>query len=66
MAEENVKNITTEKVTKKNLSTIRLIVGGVIVLVLVTVLCLFLIFTCVIKLSPSGMEIKRSGIALKL
>ena len=33
MAEENVKNITTEKVTKKNLSTIRLIVGGVIVLV---------------------------------
>ena len=36
MAEENVKNITTEKVTKKNLSTIRLIVGGVIVLVLVT------------------------------
>ena len=44
MAEENVKNITTEKVTKKNLSTIRLIVGGAIVLVLVTVLCLFLIF----------------------
>ena len=65
MAEENVKNITTEKVTKKNLSTIRLIVGGVIVLVLVTVLCLFLIFTCVIKLSPSGMEIKRSGIGIE-
>ena len=66
MAEENVKNITTEKVTKKNLSTIRLIVGGVIVLVLVTVLCLFLIFTCVIKLSPSGMEIKRSGIGIEI
>ena len=66
MAEENVKNITTEKVTKKNLSTIRLIVGGVIVLVLVTVLCLFLIFTCVVKLSPSGMEIKRSGIGVEI
>ena len=66
MAEENVKNITTEKVTKKNLSTIRLIVGGAIVLVLVTVLCLFLIFTCVIKLAPSGMEIKRSGIGVEI
>lgn len=66
MAEENVKNITTEKVTKKNLSTVRLIVGGIIVLVFITILCLFLIFTCVIKLSPSGMEIKRSGIGVEI
>ena len=66
MAEENVKNITTEKVTKKNLSTIRLIVGGVIVLVLVTVLCLFLIFTCVIKLSPSVWKLREVALALKL
>lgn len=60
------KNITTENVMRKKLSTTRLIVGGVIVLVLVTILCLFLIFTCVIKLAPSGMEIKRSGIGIEI
>lgn len=66
MENNNIKNITTEQAPEKNLSVKRLVVGGVIVLFAITLLSLLLVFTCVIKLSPNGLEVQRSGSGIEI